>query len=237
MRRPWPTRWLSRHGPKEMETGVYQHRISDYASDVLAPLIGWSPGQMYGWPVPQTGPGPNPGLDESSPCLYIIIPYLFLGPSCQKVYFLREYQLKSSVNFSILNMCATCLAYRILPDLIALIMCLWKTADHQALHAQFPPVSRGTHLLTALSQIPSIYSKFLAKWNLLGEKVGKGPSAGYEVATCFMVLDVCEKYQSQIQYIGSVLVLAIAYIYNTFLHSTHQHTSQGHDAFGSNTSA
>ena len=39
------------------KTRFYQQRISNYSSDVLAPLTGWRPGQLPGWLAPQSGPG------------------------------------------------------------------------------------------------------------------------------------------------------------------------------------
>lgn len=34
----------------------YQHHISDYSSDVLAPIIHWHPEQLPGWSSPYSGP-------------------------------------------------------------------------------------------------------------------------------------------------------------------------------------
>lgn len=38
------------------KTLVYQHQISGYSTDVLAPHIGWRPGQLPGWPISWSGP-------------------------------------------------------------------------------------------------------------------------------------------------------------------------------------
>ena len=43
-----------------VETSVNEHRILDYSSHILAPLIGWRPGQLPGWPAFWSG------LDQSN---------------------------------------------------------------------------------------------------------------------------------------------------------------------------